>query len=305
MKRNVKTGEGSLDQLYQFLDYSDKLSDEIKRAARQKRTISSEPVARLTRFAKLTDNMHSIGDIPFPEYAGSSPVDDVPGGVSANVSAGVSDSDYRTYFRDDGFDASSAMYKPGENAPRAILPTATGNIGGYDRTGNIGGYNRTGNVAAQSGIETDDAEDEIQPAELIRADDVAPGEVRAFNPGSFDSFGDSAKAGSAGSFRSRFNAEAARLQNAGSSAAPAGVPASAVPANTVPANAVPVNTVPANAARGRPQYAAADTVYTPNTPGGNVKVKDLEPVEIDGRKATIGNPVWERVSRPDSDGGEG
>jgi hypothetical protein len=42
-------------------------------------------------------------------------------------------------------------------------------------------------------------------------------------------------------------------------------------------------------------------------PGGNVKVKDMEAVEIDGRKATMGNPVWERVSRDDGNknGGEG
>jgi hypothetical protein len=69
MKRNVKTGEGSLPQLEQFLDYSEKMSDEIKRAAKQKRYASAEPVARLKRFAEMTDNMHAIGDIPFPSYA--------------------------------------------------------------------------------------------------------------------------------------------------------------------------------------------------------------------------------------------
>jgi hypothetical protein len=68
MKRNVKTGEGNLEQLEQFLDYSEKLSDEVKRAAKQKRYASGEPVARLKRFAEMTDNMHAIGNIPFPTY---------------------------------------------------------------------------------------------------------------------------------------------------------------------------------------------------------------------------------------------
>jgi hypothetical protein len=74
MKRNVKTGEGSLEQLEQFLDYSEKLSDEVKRAARQKRYASAEPVARLKRFAQMTDNMHAIGNVPFPTYQETSPL---------------------------------------------------------------------------------------------------------------------------------------------------------------------------------------------------------------------------------------
>jgi hypothetical protein len=68
MKRNIKTGEGSAEQLSQFLDYSEKLADEIKRAVKDKKPMRREPVERLTRFAATTDNMHSIGTRRFPEY---------------------------------------------------------------------------------------------------------------------------------------------------------------------------------------------------------------------------------------------
>jgi hypothetical protein len=68
MKRNIKTGEGSAEQLNSFLDYSEKLCDEIKRSVKDKKPMRREPVERLTRFAESTDNMHRIGTRSFPEY---------------------------------------------------------------------------------------------------------------------------------------------------------------------------------------------------------------------------------------------
>jgi hypothetical protein len=167
MKRNVKTGEGNLPQLIKFLDYSDKLADEIKRAARQKRVISHEPVQRLAEFARLTDNMHSIGNVPFPEFS---------------VTAVATDRDYSKYFG---------------------------------------------------------AETPAPAAEVIHAANIAPEAVHELPLQSFGA-GD----------------------EAGTSAAE----------------------IVAGSARG-------------GSPSGNVKLKDLMQVEIDGRKATMANPVWERVKK--------
>jgi hypothetical protein len=68
MKRNIKIGEGSAEQLSSFLDYSEKLADEIKVAVRDKKPMRRDPVERLARFAQSTDNMHNIGNLEFPSY---------------------------------------------------------------------------------------------------------------------------------------------------------------------------------------------------------------------------------------------
>ncbi|MDR0903837.1 MAG: DUF6076 domain-containing protein [Ruminococcus sp.] len=171
MKRNVKTGEGNLEQLSMFLDYSEKLADEIKLAARQKRIIPREPVDRLARFALATDNMHSIGNVPFPDYGITPP-------------PAPNDKDYSSYFAEDNTPA----------FPNYVPPPHTEARG--ERT-------------------------EDRHAEVIH--DLPKDAVQSFNP---DNFGNS-------------------------------------------------------------EVKAA----------GNVKLKDAEPVEIDGRKATLANPVWERVER--------
>jgi hypothetical protein len=187
MKRNVKTGEGSLLQLQKFLDYSDKLAEEIKRAARQKRQIPREPVARLERFAEATDNMHSIGNIPFPEFGITPPPPPPP-----------SEKDYSAYFAEDRTPAFPSYVPPPKTEYRGEKTEYRGENTEY------------------RGEKTED-----RRAEVIRD---LPGEaVQNFKP---DSFGES------------------------------------------------------------PLKAA-----------GNVKLRDIEAVEIDGRKATMANPVWERVKR--------
>jgi hypothetical protein len=197
MKRNVKTGEGSVAQLREFLDYSDKLAEEIKRAAKQKRAIPKEPVARLTRYARMTDNMHAIGDIPFPVYASEPPA--------------PTDNDYRAYFAPDP----STLPPPRPRVrPSAPIPTAP--------------------------------DQAYAPAEIIHAENIAADEVAPYKPDNFAADTVTAEtAASPASFRSRFAAEAERM----------------------------------------------------SFPGSNVRIKDPETVEIDGRKATLGNPVWERVAR--------
>jgi hypothetical protein len=212
MKRNVKTGEGSVSQLREFLDYSDKLAEEIKRAAKQKRAISKEPVARLTRYARMTDNMHAIGDIPFPVYASEPPA--------------PTDNDYRTYFAPDPDIAPPPR-------PRIKYPEQISSENALPRT-----------KFEQKVPET--------PAEVIHAEDIAADEVAPYKPDNFNT--DTAPTetiSNPASFRSRFAAEAERL----------------------------------------------------SFPGSNVRIKDPETVEIDGRKATLGNPVWERVAR-NSEGDE-
>ncbi|MDR0987289.1 MAG: DUF6076 domain-containing protein [Ruminococcus sp.] len=161
MKRNVKTGEGTLDQLLVFLAYSDKLADDIKRAARQKRFIPREPIERLRDFARATDNMHSIGNVKFPEYSITPPP----------PPATPTDKDYSNYFAEDRTPAFKTYTPP--------------------------------------------------PPPVIR--NIPEEAVQQFAPASF----------------------------------------------------------------GEP----------PQKSFGNVKIKDSEPVEIDGRKATLANPVWERVKR--------
>jgi hypothetical protein len=170
MKRNVKTGEGNLEQLKKFLDYSDKLAEEIKRAARQKRQIPREPVARLERFAEATDNMHSIGNIPFPEYSITPPQPQLP-----PQPLQPTEKDYSAYFAEDRTPAFPS-YVPPPPMPKA---------------------------------------------EVIHK--VPEEAVQNFAPDSF----------------------------------------------------------------GTPPVKSA----------GNVKLRDIEAVEIDGRKATMANPVWERVQR--------
>ncbi|MDR0974926.1 MAG: DUF6076 domain-containing protein [Ruminococcus sp.] len=185
MKRNVKTGEGNIEQLVKFLDYSDKLADEIKRAARQKRTISREPVARLARFAEATDNMHSIGNIPFPDY-----------GLAPPPPPPVRDSDYSAYFSE-------------ERAPS--FPSYS--------------------VPPQS---------QAAPPPRAEVMHKVPSEsVQSFEAQNF-----------------------------------------------APQNFAEQNAAPETIAENRLLKAA-----------GNVKLKDAEAVEIDGRKATLANPVWERVQR--------
>jgi hypothetical protein len=68
MKRNIKVGEGSAKQLENFLDYSDKMFEEIKRSLREHIPMRREPVEKLTRFAGMTDNMHNMRGAKFPEY---------------------------------------------------------------------------------------------------------------------------------------------------------------------------------------------------------------------------------------------
>jgi hypothetical protein len=68
MKRNIKVGEGSAAQLSDFLDYSDKMFEEIKRSLREHIPMRREPVERLTRFAGMTDNMHNMRGAKFPDY---------------------------------------------------------------------------------------------------------------------------------------------------------------------------------------------------------------------------------------------
>jgi hypothetical protein len=170
MKRNVKTGEGNLDQLKKFLDYSDKLAEDIKRAARQKRQIPREPVARLERFAEATDNMHNIGNVPFPEYSVSPSLPPPP--------QKPTEKDYSAYFAEDKTPA-FPTYVPPPPMPKAEV--------------------------------------------IHKAPEEA---VQGFQP---DSFGEN------------------------------------------------------------PMKAVKSA--------GNVKLRDIEAVEIDGRKATMANPVWERVQR--------
>jgi hypothetical protein len=68
MKRNIKVGEGSAAQLSDFLDYSDKMFEEIKRSLREHIPMRREPVEKLTRFAGMTDNMHNMRGAKFPDY---------------------------------------------------------------------------------------------------------------------------------------------------------------------------------------------------------------------------------------------
>jgi hypothetical protein len=68
MKRNIKVGEGSAKQLEDFLDYSDKMFEEIKRSLREHIPMRREPVEKLARFAGMTDNMHNMRGAKFPEY---------------------------------------------------------------------------------------------------------------------------------------------------------------------------------------------------------------------------------------------
>jgi hypothetical protein len=197
MKRNVKTGEGSVEQLRQFLSYSDKLAEEIKRAARQKRAISRDPVAKLTRFAEMTDNMHHIGDIPFPEY----------GAVEVIHAADAKSAHIRAY-APDSF---------GEPAP------------------------------------TPQAKAQAQAPQLAQLPVQPP--IQPFTPPSYEQ------------------------------------PIEQAP---IPASEQPLSpSLDPNSFRGKFALEAEQL--------GNVKVRDKEPVEIDGRKATMGNPVWERVSRGDKE----
>jgi hypothetical protein len=68
MKRNIKVGEGSAAQLSDFLDYSDKMFEEIKRSLKEHIPMRREPVEKLTRFAGMTDNMHNMRGAKFPDY---------------------------------------------------------------------------------------------------------------------------------------------------------------------------------------------------------------------------------------------
>jgi hypothetical protein len=228
MNRTVKTGEGSVEQLNEFLSDSDKLADEIKRAARQKRSIPREPVARLARYARMTDNMHAIGNIPFPDYS---------------IETEPTDNDYRAYFAPD--EVAGGLKNNPLYGKTAALARGTAPVGTSD------------GAPPHLGI-SDFAEPPEPPVELIRARSLDPEDVTPFAPDAFDpavSHIPPAADGPGTSFRSRFIEEADRM------------------------------------------IEGFTTAGAKEIPGGNVKVKDLEPVEIDGRKATLGNPVWERVAR--------